>query len=139
MDTPRPCSPLALTEFQAFHEVFPVDGVTDDEVFPDPNGSQSDRKSSLSMNTVDILSVNQLLESVLETARQVASFPASSTPMTYDQAKNQCEALVSGKQQKMSVLQSFNHKQEAKAIIDEKETRPPMSHCQLRESLSNAL
>lgn len=53
---------------------------------------------------------------VLETARQVASFPVSSTPIPYDQMKSQCEALVTGKQQKMSVLQSFKQ-QDTKAIV----------------------
>lgn len=117
METPRPCSPLARMEFQAFDEMMPPSGLTDDDAFPEANGSQSDRKTSVSISTLDILSVNQLLESVLETARQVASLPVSSTPIPYDQMKNQCEALVSGKQLKMSVLQSFKHHQEAKAIV----------------------
>ena len=42
-----------------------------------------------------------------ETARQVASLPVSSLPVPYDQMMNQCEALMTGKQQKMSVLKSF--------------------------------
>lgn len=54
---------------------------------------------------------------MLETARQVASFPVSSAPVPYDQMKSQCEALVSCKQQKMSVLHSFKHKKEEKAIV----------------------
>lgn len=37
---------------------------TDDDTFQDQYGSQSARKDSLSMNSLDILSVNQLLESV---------------------------------------------------------------------------
>lgn len=40
------------------------DALTDEEAFPEIDGSQSDRKTSLSINTLDILSVNQLLESV---------------------------------------------------------------------------
>ena len=56
-------------------------------------------------------------QQVLETARQVASFPVSTTPIPYDQMKNQCEALVTGKQQKMSVLHSFKHQEDAKAIV----------------------
>ena len=55
-------------------------------------------------------------QQVLETARQVASFPVSSTPVPYDQMKSQCEALVTGKQQKMSVLQSYKQ-QDTKAIV----------------------
>ena len=65
---------------------------------------------------------------VMETARQVASFPVSSTPIPYDQVRNQCEALVTGKQQKMSVLQSFKQQQEAKAILlsSENEKKSPI-------------
>lgn len=36
----------------------------DEETGPEPSGSQSDRKSSLSLNNLAISSVNQLLESV---------------------------------------------------------------------------
>ncbi|KAM7486984.1 hypothetical protein LguiA_002993 [Lonicera macranthoides] len=128
METPRPCSPLAQIEFQAFDEVVPAASLTDDEAFPDPNRSQSGRKTSLSITPLDVLSVNQLLESVLETARQVASLPVSSTPVPYDEVKNQCEALVTGKQQKMSVLQSFKLQPDAKAIIltNDSEKKPPL-------------
>lgn len=167
-----------------FFQGMPPAALTDDEAFLEPSGSQSDRKTSLSISNLDILSVNQLLESVrqtfygapvfkflfnhpiyvnpsilhfralddserfiyffkfsssnnefmltlwfcsainslfylqvLETARQVASFPVSSAPVPYDQMKSQCEALVSCKQQKMSVLHSFKHKNEEKAIV----------------------
>lgn len=117
METPLPCSPVAQTEFQAFDEVMPHADDSDDDMFQDQYGNQSGRKDSLSMNSLDILSVNQLLESVLETARQVASLPVSSTPVTYDQVKDQCEALVTGKQQKMSVLQSFKKQQEGMTIV----------------------
>ncbi|KAK7312409.1 hypothetical protein VNO77_36237 [Canavalia gladiata] len=117
METPRPCSPLAQIEFPDFDEIVAPVALMDEETRPEPSGSQSDRKSSLSINSAEILSVNQLLESVLETARQVASFPISSTHVPYDQMKNQCEALVTGKQLKMSVLQSFKHQQETRAIV----------------------
>ncbi|KAK7262578.1 hypothetical protein RJT34_30152 [Clitoria ternatea] len=117
METPGPCSLLAQIELPDFDEIVAPVALIDEEIRPEPSGNLSDRKSSLSVNRADILSVNQLLESVLETARQVASFPASSAPVTYDQMKNQCEALVTGKQQKMSILQSFKHQQETRAIV----------------------
>lgn len=41
-----------------------LDALSDEEAFPEPNGSQSGRKTSLSVNSLDILSVNQLLDSV---------------------------------------------------------------------------
>ncbi|WVZ04345.1 hypothetical protein V8G54_025151 [Vigna mungo] len=117
METPVQCSPLAEIEFPDFDEIMAPAALMDEEARPEPSGSQSDRKSSLSSNNPDILSVNELLQSVLETARQVASFPISSTPVPYDQMKNQCEALVTGKQKKMSVLHSFKHQQETRAIV----------------------
>lgn len=115
METPEPCSPLAELEFLSFDEVLASTSL--DEVLPDASGSHSGRRTSMSSNSQDILSVNQLLESVLETAQEVASLPASASPLPYDQVKDQCEALVTCKQQKMSVLSSFEHQQETKAIV----------------------
>lgn len=128
MDTPRPCSPLARMEFQAFEEIMPAGALTDDETFTELNGSQSGRKTSISVHTLDILSVNELLESVLETARQVASSQVSSTPVPYDQMKSQCEALVTGKQQKMSILHSFKHQPEAKVFPSTDEKKDTSVH-----------
>ncbi|KAL3506672.1 hypothetical protein ACH5RR_032054 [Cinchona calisaya] len=141
METPCPSSPLAQIDFQTFDEIIAPAGLTDEESFPDASGSQSGRKTSLSVNSLDVLSVNQLLESVLETARQVASIPVSSTPIPYDQVKNQCEALVSGKQQKMLALQSFKLQQEAKAILfasDENEKEIPVLSSTLLEDVKFA-
>ncbi|KAG2371233.1 hypothetical protein LR48_Vigan05g205500 [Vigna angularis] len=117
METSRPCSPLPLIELPSFDEMMIPDDLTEIETGPEHSGSQSDRKTSQSTNHPDVLSVNQLLDSVLETARQVASFSTPSTPLPYDQMKDQCEALEAGKQQKMSVIQSFKHQQESNAII----------------------
>lgn len=47
---------------------------------------------------------------VLESTRQVARLPTSTASVPYDQMKNQCEALVVGKQEKMSVLLSLKQK-----------------------------
>ncbi|TYG55113.1 hypothetical protein ES288_D09G245700v1 [Gossypium darwinii] len=109
----RPCSPLAQMEFQSFDEM-PLAAVTDEA-----NGSQSGRKASLSISKLDVLSANELLDSALETARQVVSFSVSPAPIPYDQMKSQCEASVMGKQQKMSILHHFKHQQEASATSEE--------------------
>ncbi|KAI3936086.1 hypothetical protein MKW98_015845 [Papaver atlanticum] len=108
METPQPGSPVQK-EFQSFDKLTQA-AMSDDEAFPEATGSQLDQRTSISNNSVDVLSVNQLLESVLETARQVASFPVTTTPIPYDQMKSQCEALVMGKHQKMSVLLSFKNR-----------------------------
>ncbi|KAL0649174.1 hypothetical protein Bca4012_091865 [Brassica carinata] len=126
MDTAGSDSPLNQIELPAFEEVELPAIVELEGISPGVSGSQSGHTTSLSTNTnpVDVLSVNELLESVSETARQVASLPVSSLPVPYDQMMNQCEALMNGKQQKMSVLRSFKP-EAAKAITfseeDEKE------------------
>ncbi|XP_058102408.1 protein SEMI-ROLLED LEAF 2-like isoform X3 [Magnolia sinica] len=116
METSRPCSPLAQ-EYEYFDEIMPSALLTNEDAFFETSRSQLDCKTSLSMNAFDVLSVNQLIESVLEAASQVVSFPVSSTPVSYNQMKNQCEALVVGKQQKMSVLFSFKQQLEPVYII----------------------
>ncbi|XP_065865694.1 protein SEMI-ROLLED LEAF 2 isoform X2 [Euphorbia lathyris] len=121
METPKPGSPLAQMEFQAFDEIIPAGSLTDDDTFTEANGSQSGRKTSLSVNSLDILGVNELLESVLETSREVASSQMSSTPIPYDQMMSQCEALVTGKQQKMSLLHGFKHQNDARIFPSEVE------------------
>ncbi|XP_033132325.1 protein SEMI-ROLLED LEAF 2 isoform X2 [Brassica rapa] len=109
MDTAGSDSPLNQIELPAFEEVELPSIVAFEGISPGASGSQSGQTTSMSTNTnaVDVLSVNELLESVSETARQVASLPVSSLPVPYDQMMNQCEALMTGKQQKMSVLKSF--------------------------------
>ncbi|KAL5082620.1 hypothetical protein RYX36_011041 [Vicia faba] len=128
METPRPGSPLAQIEFLDFDEIMAPDDSMDEETGPELSGSQSDRRTSLSTHFPDVVGVNQLLESVLETARQVASVSTSSTPLPYDQMKDQCEALVTGKKQKMSAIQSFKHQQETKAIVLSSENEVEVSH-----------
>lgn len=46
------------------YQVMAPPSLIDEEAISDANGSQSGRKTSLSINSLDILSVNQLLESV---------------------------------------------------------------------------
>jgi len=65
----------------------------------------------------------------------VASFPTSSTPVPYDQMKNQCEALVTGKQKKMSVLHSFRHQQETRAIVLSSENELKVSSLPIQVSM----
>ncbi|GAB2294174.1 hypothetical protein Dimus_028394 [Dionaea muscipula] len=111
METPKPGSPPV----QVVSDTLPNPPLLDEAAFPEDTGNQSGGEMPLS---IDILSVNELLDSVLETARQVTTLPVSITPMPYDQVKNQCEALVTDKQRKMSVLHSVKQQQqEAKAVI----------------------
>uniref|UniRef100_A0A0E0JS79 Uncharacterized protein n=1 Tax=Oryza punctata TaxID=4537 RepID=A0A0E0JS79_ORYPU len=103
METPHSCSTYAEKDDHCFdEEVIPCEMDDDDDIVFEHSGSQSDRKTSGSMASSDVLNVNQLIESVHETARQVANVPVSANLVPYDQMKSQCEALVMEKQQKMS-------------------------------------
>ncbi|KAF7805355.1 protein EFR3-like protein A-like isoform X1 [Senna tora] len=129
METPRNCEPLAEIEFPDLDEIVGPVALIDEEIGQRSSGSHSDRKTSVSINNLDVPSVNQLLESVSETAKEVANFPITSTTLPYDQVKNQCEALVTGKRQKMSVLHSFKHQKETEATVSSGENQvlfPPL-------------
>lgn len=45
-------------------QVMPSADLTDEEASPEAIGRQSDRKSSLSINKLDVINVHELLESV---------------------------------------------------------------------------
>ncbi|KAE8717573.1 putative serine/threonine-protein kinase GCN2-like [Hibiscus syriacus] len=107
----RPSAPLEQMEFQSVEEM-PLAAIIDEKV-----GSQACQNASLTTSKLDVLSANELLDSVLETARKVGSF--SEAPIPYDQMKSQCEANVIGKQQKMSVLHNFTHYQAASTTTED--------------------
>lgn len=54
----------AIVSKMVFFQVMPLAVLTDEEAFTEAFGSQSDRKTSLSINSHDVLSVDELLESV---------------------------------------------------------------------------
>ncbi|XP_076955058.1 protein SEMI-ROLLED LEAF 2-like [Bidens hawaiensis] len=79
----------------------------DDDFDVDPFES-SNRLSLATSESNDLLSVNQLLDSVLESAQHVGRMSISVTPeISYKEMTNQCEALVNGKREKMSNLMSI--------------------------------
>ncbi|KAL8258631.1 hypothetical protein R6Q59_026584 [Mikania micrantha] len=79
----------------------------DDDFHGDPFES-SNQLSVAATDTNDLLSVNQLLDSVMESAQQVGRMSISVTPeISYKEMTNQCEALVNGKRMKMSNLMSI--------------------------------
>ncbi|XP_020531887.1 uncharacterized protein LOC18448561 isoform X2 [Amborella trichopoda] len=110
METPWPYSPSASKDQKPFDEIMSTSFCTDDDASLEMFGNQINDSTQLSDS--EVINVNQLIESVLETARQVASVPVSMTPVPYDQMKEQCEALVMGKQQKMSLLMNGKHQED---------------------------
>eukprot|EP01018_Ginkgo_biloba_P032611 Gb_14070 [translate_table: standard] len=124
METPRPCSPFVSKENLSLDEIVPSGFAVEEDVVNEVFGAQTSSKTRHSMDASHVLSVNQLLESnylglpcmpstppldcmVLDTARHVASISISTTPVPYNQMASQCEALVIGKQKKMSILMNF--------------------------------
>lgn len=51
--------------------------------------------------------MQSLLWQVMETAQEVANAPLLMNPLSFDQMKDQCEALILDKQQKLAALLSF--------------------------------
>ncbi|VAH66920.1 unnamed protein product [Triticum turgidum subsp. durum] len=65
METPHSCSMYAEKDDHCFDEdVIPCEMDDDDDIVFEHSGSQSDRKTSGSMASSDVLNVNQLMESV---------------------------------------------------------------------------
>lgn len=107
MDTPNAYSPFEHTESESFDEIFIPSLLEDGDHFIETSKVHSDHKPSESKNSLDILNVNQLIESVLETTQKETTLPLLTASVPYEEVKSQCEALVIGKQKKMSVLHSF--------------------------------
>ncbi|KAK6791200.1 hypothetical protein RDI58_010281 [Solanum bulbocastanum] len=89
-----------------------------DDDGPDLFHSSSKQNEQSAMEIPNLLSVNQLLESVLETAHQVGRISVSTEPeFSYKEMAHHCEALLTGKQQKMYNLMNSEHRQE-NALIE---------------------
>ncbi|MBA0716749.1 hypothetical protein Golax_015555, partial [Gossypium laxum] len=85
----------------------------DDDTFVEPFEGQIMDNSEFSGEISNLMDVNQLLESVLETACQFGRSSVCTGPnMSYKEIAHHCEALVTGKQQKMSHLLSAQLRQD---------------------------
>ncbi|KAK9671045.1 hypothetical protein RND81_12G003000 [Saponaria officinalis] len=120
---PEDVCPLGAQMFESPAKIYQFDArisVCHDEPAPlftidDDNLHANPPKQELQLTTenASLLSVNQLLESVLETAHQVGRFSVSTAPdVSYKEMASHCEALLMGKQQKMSNLMTNQRQQE---------------------------
>lgn len=84
-----------------------------DDDGPDLFQSGSEQNEQSSMEIPNLLSVSQLLDSVLDTAHQVGRISASTEPeFSYKEMAHHCETLLTGKQQKMYNLMNSQHGQD---------------------------
>ncbi|CAA0812750.1 Uncharacterized protein SHERM_13309 [Striga hermonthica] len=88
----------------------------DDDSLPDSLGS-SKHNSQSSIENFNLLSVDQLLQSVLDTAHHVGRISVSTAhDASYKETAHHCETLLVGKQQKMSNLITTQKRQKVNLL-----------------------
>ncbi|KAA3462063.1 Protein EFR3 [Gossypium australe] len=86
---------------------------------------QTGAETSLAPETPNLLSVDELLDALSETAHQVGRQSVSAPPdMPYSEMAGNCEALLVGKQQKMYAVMSAQQNREGLVSISTKEGQP---------------
>uniref|UniRef100_A0A2N9HB77 Uncharacterized protein n=1 Tax=Fagus sylvatica TaxID=28930 RepID=A0A2N9HB77_FAGSY len=114
MGSPHKICQVDQKNSESVKEVAPIFSM-DDDLLADSFESQTKHNSELVTEIPNLLSVNQLLESVLETAHQVGRNSVSTAPdVPYKEMARHCEALLMGKQQKMSNVMIVQQKQESR-------------------------
>lgn len=110
MDSMNPFDPKHDKPVEEAAPIFSIDDCSLSDSFE----SQTQNNSELPREISNLLSINQLLESVGETAHNVGRYSISTAPdMPYKETASHCEALLKGKQQKMSHLMSVQQRQES--------------------------
>ncbi|CAN4089922.1 unnamed protein product [Withania somnifera] len=117
-----------------------------DDDGPDSFQSGSKHNEQSAMEIPNLLSVNQLLESVLDTAHQVGRISVSTEPeFSYKEMAHHCETLLTGKQQKMYNLMNGQHRQDNALIeisensseLDEESASDNQVDSQVKNQLAN--
>ncbi|KAK4800064.1 hypothetical protein SAY86_025429 [Trapa natans] len=86
----------------------------EEEAFADTIESQTKQNFDANTDCSNLLSIDELLESVLETSQQVGRLSVSTAPdVPYKDMAQHCEALLMGKKQKMSALMEAQQRPEA--------------------------
>ncbi|XP_062221798.1 protein SEMI-ROLLED LEAF 2-like isoform X3 [Phragmites australis] len=108
-------------------EVIPLGFVFEDDTLVEPSDSLAEPQLQHPSDS-SLLDVNQLLESVLETSQHVGRLSASTNhDLPFKEVANQCEALLEGKQQKLSVCVSVNQKEDSELPTEKLEPSQQVS------------
>ncbi|KAK3011819.1 hypothetical protein RJ639_010626 [Escallonia herrerae] len=108
MDAPQRLSKIASKEQEHVEEAGPLFVIEDDSPL---DSFESQNIAEMAIESPNLLSVNQFLESVLETAHQVGRLSVSTVPdVSYGEMTHQCESFLIGKQRTMSHLMSTQHR-----------------------------
>lgn len=102
-------------------EVIPVGFIFEDDTLVEPSDCLVEPQLRHPLDN-SLLDVNQLLESVLEASRHVGRLSVSTNhDLPFKEVANQCEALLMGKQQKLSVCMSI-HQQVGESFTEKLES-----------------
>ncbi|XP_004304390.1 PREDICTED: uncharacterized protein LOC101298629 [Fragaria vesca subsp. vesca] len=141
MEAPKKLYQVDFKNSESLKEDAPL-FLVEDDYFPGSFNSHQNNVE-LSVDLPNLLNVNQLMESVQETANQVGRVSVSSkSDVSYKEMAGHCEALLLGKQQKMSKLVSSQKKQEygmnnsSKIHNDDLQEVTPDSHMEVGSHMS---
>ncbi|PON74225.1 Coatomer beta subunit [Parasponia andersonii] len=118
IDIPGQIYQCGLNDDESHNMVEPPLFTTEEDVLSNVFGSQTDPDTKQDPESHSLLSVDELLDSVLETGQQVGRVSVS-TPndMPYKEMAGQCEALQMGKQKKISTFMAAQQRQESSITI----------------------
>ncbi|KAM1263623.1 hypothetical protein ACFX2G_029222 [Malus domestica] len=86
----------------------------EDDVLANASENQTDPETKVAVESLSLISIDELLNSVSETTHQVGRLSVSvATNMPYMEMAGQCEALQMGKQQKLSTFIVAQQRQES--------------------------
>ncbi|KAB1998689.1 hypothetical protein ES319_D12G107300v1 [Gossypium barbadense] len=121
METPAQTYESGSADNRSPEKVEPPLFTVDDDTIKGQTGAET----SLAPETQNLLSVDELLDALSETAHQVGRQSVSAPPdMPYSEMAGNCEALLVGKQQKMSAVMSAQQNREGLVSISTKEGQP---------------
>lgn len=113
-ETPVQINQFGLQDNTAPNTVEPPLFTIDDDALPNASENQTDPDTKLAAESLSLISVNELLDSVLETTHQVGRISVSTaTNMPYMEMAGHCEALQMGKEQKLSAFMIVQQRQES--------------------------
>ncbi|KAF8690065.1 hypothetical protein HU200_041426 [Digitaria exilis] len=118
-ETPKSPAPTGKLP-QKSMEVIPLGYVFEDDTLIEPPDSIEEPHLRTDSSLLD---VNQLLDSVLETSQNVGRSSVSTNhDLPFKDVANQCEALLIGKQQRLSVCMSVQQKENGESSTEKLES-----------------
>ncbi|XVF22936.1 hypothetical protein REPUB_Repub12eG0213800 [Reevesia pubescens] len=129
METPAQTYESGSIDNQSPEKAEPPLFTVEDDILPSTFEGQTGPDTCLALEPQNLLSVDQLLDALSETTHQVVRSSVSTPPdMPYSKMAGHCEALLVGKQQKMSAVMSTQQNRESLLSISAKEEVQPHSH-----------